>query len=142
MSHTALTGQANIPSVRDVSRHLSCTSSTPLRLALQTDFTLGTSRTDQASVTGQLNIPIYDGGLAASQTRQAKETATQSRLVLEQVRNQTRTAVVSAWVASEGAKVADAAAEAEVAAATVALQGVQREAGRPAHDSRRAQRAR
>ena len=95
---------------------------------VENDFTLGTKRTDQASIIGQLNVPIYDGGLTASQTRQAKETATQSRLVLEQVRNQTRTAVVSAWVASEGAKVALAAAESEVAAATVALQGVQREA--------------
>jgi len=95
---------------------------------VQTDTTLGTTRTDQASIVGQLNVPIYDGGLAASQTRQAKETATQSRLVLEQVRNQTRTAVVSAWVTSEGAKIALAASEAEVSAATLALQGVQREA--------------
>src|SRR3954447_13857361 len=66
------------------------------------DPTLGTFRTDQASVIGQLNQPIYDGGTAASQTRQAKEVAAQSRLVLDQVRNQARTAVVSAWVANEG----------------------------------------
>ena len=43
-------------------------------------------------------LPIYDGGMAASQTRQAKEVTSQSRLVLEHIRNQTRTAVVSAWV--------------------------------------------
>ena len=95
---------------------------------VQTDTTLGTTRTDQASVVGQLSVPIYDGGLASSQTRQAKEVVAQSRLVLDQVRNQTRTAVISAWAASEGAKVAVAASEAEVRAATVALQGVQREA--------------
>jgi outer membrane protein len=92
------------------------------------DPTLGTFATDQASVTGQLTQPIYDGGMAASQTRQAKELATQSRLVLDQVRNQSRTAAVGAWVANEGAKVAVTASEAEVRAATVALQGVQREA--------------
>lgn len=73
-------------------------------------------------------MPIYDGGMAASQTRQAKEMASQSRLVLEQVRNQTRTAVVSAWVANEGTKVALKAAESEVRAADIALQGVRREA--------------
>ncbi len=95
---------------------------------VENDFTLGTRRTDQASITGQLNVPIYDGGLAASQTRQAKETASQSRQVLQQVRNQTRTAVISAWVTSEGAKIAVSAAESEVSAATVALEGVQREA--------------
>jgi len=95
---------------------------------VQTDTSLTTSRTDQASVVGQLSVPIYDGGLAASQTRQAKELAAQSRLVLDQVRNQSRTAAISAWAASEGAKIAVAASEAEVSAATIALQGVQREA--------------
>src|SRR4051812_8539566 len=94
----------------------------------QSDPTLGTFGTDQASVPGQLTQPIYDGGTAASQTRQAKEVAAQSRLVLEQVRNQARTAAVGAWVANEGAKIAVAASESEVRAATVALQGVQKEA--------------
>jgi outer membrane protein len=96
--------------------------------AVQTDQTLTTTSTDQASVIGQMNVPIYDGGTAASQTRQAKEVVSQSRLVLEQVRNQTRTAVVSAWVSNEGTKVALAAAEAEVRAAETALRGVRREA--------------
>ncbi|WP_446680520.1 TolC family outer membrane protein [Bradyrhizobium erythrophlei] len=96
--------------------------------ARDTDPTLGTFGTDQASVIGQVTQPIYDGGTAASQTRQAKEVATQSRLVLDQVRNQTRTAAVSAWVANEGAKIAVAAAESEVKAATIALAGVQKEA--------------
>ena len=64
------------------------------------DQTLGTFGTDQASVIGQVTQPIYDGGTAASQTRQAKEVAAQSRLVLDQVRNQAKTAVVSAWVAN------------------------------------------
>ena len=94
----------------------------------QSDPTLGTFRTDQASVIGQLNQPIYDGGTAASQTRQAKEVAAQSRLVLDQVRNQAKTAAISAWVANEGAKIAVAASESEVRAATVALAGVQKEA--------------
>jgi len=96
--------------------------------AVQTDQTLTTTTTDQASVIGQMNVPIYDGGTAASQTRQAKEMASQSRMVLEQVRNQTRTAVVSAWVSNEGTKVALAATEAEVRAAETALRGVRREA--------------
>jgi outer membrane protein len=94
----------------------------------QSDPTLGSFGTDQASVTGLLTQPIYDGGLAASQTRQAKEVAAQSRLVLDQVRSQARTAAVGAWVANEGAKVAVSASESEVRAATVALAGVQKEA--------------
>jgi outer membrane protein len=94
----------------------------------EADPTISTLRTDQASVIAQMNAPIYDGGTGASQTRQAKELAAQSRLVLDQVRNQARTASVGAWVANEGAKVAVTAAESEVRAATLALQGVQREA--------------
>jgi outer membrane protein len=96
--------------------------------ARDNDPTLSVRGTDQASVIGQLNQPIYDGGTAASQTRQAKEVASQSRMVLEQVRNQARTAAVSAWVANEGTKIAVSAAESEVRAATVALAGVQKEA--------------
>jgi outer membrane protein len=92
------------------------------------DINLGTKRNDQATLAGQLTVPIYDGGTAASQTRQAKETAVQSRLVLEQVRNQARTAAISAWISSEGTKVALAAAETEVKSAAIALQGVRREA--------------
>lgn len=92
------------------------------------DQTLGTFGTDQASITGQLTQPIYDGGMAASQTRQAKEVAAQSRLVLDQVRNQARTAAIGAWVANEGAKIAVTASESEVRAAAVALAGVQKEA--------------
>ncbi len=92
------------------------------------DSTLSTFATDQASIIGQINVPIYDGGTAASQTRQAKELTSQSRLVLQQVRNQARTAVASAWVTNEGSKVALTAAESEVQAADVALQGVRREA--------------
>ncbi|WP_074831640.1 TolC family outer membrane protein [Bradyrhizobium lablabi] len=94
----------------------------------QSDSTLSTFGTDQASILGQINVPIYDGGTAASQTRQAKELASQSRLVLEQVRNQTNTAVVSAWVSNEGTKIALTAVQSEVRAADIALQGVRREA--------------
>lgn len=96
--------------------------------ASQSDPTLGTFRTDQASIIGQVTAPIYDGGLAAAQTRQSKELSVQSRMVLEQVRNQARTAATGAWVSNEGAKIAVGAAESEVRAAGVALQGVQREA--------------
>jgi outer membrane protein len=96
--------------------------------AVDDDPTLSVFRTDQASIVGQINAPIYDGGAAASQTRQAKELTAQSRLVLDQVRNQARTAALGAWVANEGAKIAVTASESEVRAATVALQGVQKEA--------------
>jgi outer membrane protein len=93
-----------------------------------TDTSLSTQAQDVASILGQATVPLYDGGLAPSQIRQAKELATQSRIVLELIRGQTQTAVISAWAAFEGAKIALAAAESEVRAANIALAGVQKEA--------------
>jgi outer membrane protein len=95
---------------------------------VQNDTTLGTTRTDQASIVGTLNIPIYDGGLAASQVRQAKEALAQARSQLDRTRSQTETAVVAAWVTNEGAKVALNAAKSEVRASEIALDGVRKEA--------------
>ena len=96
-------------------------------LSVQSDPTLSTA-SDQASVLGQAGMPIYDGGTAASQTRQSKEHASQSCIVLEQIRNQSRTAMTSAWVIDDGAKVALTAAGCEVRAVGIALREVQREA--------------
>jgi outer membrane protein len=93
----------------------------------ENDPTLSAKGNDIASIIGQANVPIYDGGLVASQIRQSKEIAMQARIVLELIRNQTQTAVIGAWVSHEGAKVALSAAESEVRAANVALSGVQKE---------------
>jgi outer membrane protein len=95
---------------------------------VQTDTTLGTTRSDQASVVGTLNVPIYDGGLAASQVRQAKEALGQARTQLDHVRAQTETATTAAWATHAGAKISLMAAQAEVRASTLALEGVQKEA--------------
>jgi outer membrane protein len=95
---------------------------------VQTDSTLGTSRTDQLSVIGNVNVPVYDGGLASSQVRQAKETLGQTRIVLDRTRAQTETAVIAAWATNEGSRIALNAATSEVKAAELALSGVQKEA--------------
>jgi outer membrane protein len=92
------------------------------------DTSLSTTNQDVASILGQATVPLYDGGVAASQIRQSKELAMQARIVLEQIRGQTQTAVIAAWAVHEGAKIALAAAEAEVRAANAALAGVQKEA--------------
>jgi outer membrane protein len=62
-----------------------------------TDPTLDKKGLDQASILAQINVPVYDGGLAPSQIRQAKELVAQSRLILDQVRAQTEAAVAAAW---------------------------------------------
>jgi outer membrane protein len=64
----------------------------------EADPTLSAKANDIASLLGTANVPIYDGGLAASQIRQAKEIAMQARIVLELIRSLTQTAVLGAWV--------------------------------------------
>jgi outer membrane protein len=93
-----------------------------------TDTQLSVAKSNQAGVIGNLNIPIYDGGFASAQVRQTKEVLSQTRLVLDRVRRQTGAAVVAAWATHEGAKIAVTASESEVRAATIALEGVRREA--------------
>jgi outer membrane protein len=93
-----------------------------------TDVNLGVKASNQAGLIGNLNIPIYDGGQASAQVRQAKEVLSQTRIVLDRVRSLTAAGVTAAWVTHEGAKIAVTASESEVRAATIALEGVRREA--------------
>ena len=99
-----------------------------LSRSVETDTTLGTTASSQATVMGTLNVPLYDGGVAASQVRQSKEGLARARVVFDRVRGQTQTAAIAAWATHEGAKIGLAAAQAEVRAAALALDGVQKEA--------------
>ena len=104
--------------------------------------TLTIFRSFGASAAAQLSVPIYQGGAEYSLIRQSKETLAQQRLDLEQIRDQTRANVVTAW----GQLVAG---KAQVAVGAGAGHGVRDRAqrrprggqGRPAHHARRAQRA-
>jgi outer membrane protein len=87
-----------------------------------------TVSTNVASVVGQLTIPIYQGGAEYSLIRQSKETLTQQRLNLEQVRDQTRQSVVQAWGQVEATKAQVQSAQSQVRASEVALNGVREEA--------------
>jgi len=79
-------------------------------------------------VGGRLNIPIYEGGQTYAQIRQAKETVGQTRILVDQVRDQVRAQIVSFWGLLEAAKAQVIAAQAQVQANEVALNGVREEA--------------
>ncbi len=82
----------------------------------------------QASVLGQVSIPIYQGGSEYSSIRQNKETLGQRRLELALNRDQARANVVQSWGQLEAAKAQIQATQAQVAAAEIALNGVREEA--------------
>ena len=82
----------------------------------------------QASIVGRLTIPIYEGGQVYAQVRQQKELVGQYRIQVDQIRDQVRASVVDFWGRLEAAKAQVIAAQAQVQANEVALNGVREEA--------------
>ena len=89
---------------------------------------LNTIESYNASVLGQLSVPIYQGGAEYSAIRQAKETLGQKRLDLDTARDQVRQTVVQSWGQLEAAKANIDATTSQVQAAEIALNGVREEA--------------
>jgi outer membrane protein len=92
------------------------------------ESTLLQLRTFNASVIGQLSVPLYQGGAEYSLVRQAKETLGQRRLDLDAARDQVRQTVVQSWGQLEAAKANIEATQANVQASEIALNGVREEA--------------
>ena len=87
-----------------------------------------TVRATEASVIGQLTVPIYQGGGEYSAIRQSKETLGQQRLTLDINRDQARATVVQSWGQLDAAKAQIESTAAQVNAAEIALNGVREEA--------------
>src|SRR3954471_11901890 len=81
-----------------------------------------------ASTVAQLSVPVYQGGAEYSLIRQSKETLAPQRLNLEQVRDQTRANVVTAWGQLVAGKAQVQSAQSQVTASEIALNGVREEA--------------
>ncbi len=81
-----------------------------------------------ASVTGQINVPIYQGGAEYATIRQAKEQLGQARLSADLARDQVRALIVTNWGQLETAKAQLISGQANVTAAEIALNGVREEA--------------
>jgi outer membrane protein len=92
------------------------------------ESTLIALKTVNAAVAAQLNVPFYQGGAEYSLIRQNKESLAQQRLVLDQVRDQTRATVVEQWGRLQAAKAQIISAQAQVTANETALNGVREEA--------------
>lgn len=89
---------------------------------------LNTMESYNASVLGQLSVPIYQGGAEYSLIRQAKETLGQKRVDFDTARDQARQTVVQAWGQLDAAKANIDATQAQVQASEIALNGVREEA--------------
>lgn len=100
------------------------------QVSQQYDSFLGEPRTRQftAAASGQLNIPIYQGGSEYASIRQAKEQLSQARLNADLQRDSVRASVVSSYGLLETAKAQIISGQAAVKAAEIALAGVREEA--------------
>jgi outer membrane protein len=103
-----------------------------LNLVGQAQKAYGTSaiqlETFNATVAGQLSIPVYDGGKEYSTIRAAKETLQQKRIDLDTARDQAQQTFVQSWGQLEAAKAQIVATQQQVTAAEIALNGVREEA--------------
>jgi outer membrane protein len=81
-----------------------------------------------ASAVAQVSVPIYQGGAEYSLIRQSKETLEQQRLNLEQVRDQARADLVTAWGQLSAGKAQVESAQSQVSATEIALLGTRKEA--------------
>ena len=81
-----------------------------------------------AAASAQLNVPVYQGGAEYSLIRQSKETLAQQRLTLDQVRDQARADLVTAWGQLLAGKAQVTAAQSQVEASEIAYLGTTKEA--------------
>lgn len=80
--------------------------------------------TNSASITGAINIPIYQGGVVHSKVRQAKETLGQRRIELDLARDQIRANIIASWSLLQATIPQITAAQAQVKASRLATRGV------------------
>ena len=85
-------------------------------------------RSDNAQLTAQLTIPLYQAGLPEALTREAKHTANQARLQIEDSRRQAVETAISAWQALQTARASIESYQSQINAAQIALEGVRQEA--------------
>src|SRR5258708_4276485 len=85
-------------------------------------------RTFGAAAVAQVSIPVFQGGAEYALIRQSKETLAQQRLNLEQVRDQTRANVATAWGQLLAGRAQVQSAQSQVTASEIALNGVRQEA--------------
>jgi outer membrane protein len=92
------------------------------------DVQPGVSDQMTGTVLGRVTVPVYQGGAEYSVIRQNKETLGQRRIELDVQRDLIRSTVVQSWSQLEATKAQIIAAQAQVTASEVALNGVREEA--------------
>jgi outer membrane protein len=86
------------------------------------------SRITGSQLTASLTVPIYQGGAEYAAVRQARQTAQQSRQVVDEQRRTVAQTATQAWEQLQSSKAQVDSVRSQIRAAEIALDGVQREA--------------
>jgi outer membrane protein len=84
----------------------------------------GFRESDSASLTAQLNIPLYSGGANKSRVRQAKSTVERLNYEARDIENAIEQTVTQIWASLKAAEASLIAAKEQVRTAEVAFEGV------------------
>lgn len=106
-----------LPTVQVVGQYTKARHTSPYQL-----------RSDEARVTAQVTVPLYEAGLQSSRIRQAKETDQQRRLEALDAERQVQEAIKVAWEALREARGRIVSTHDQVHANEIALDGVRQEA--------------
>jgi outer membrane protein len=88
----------------------------------------GDSHSNAASITAQVDIPLYTAGSVAARIRAAKYTAQQRREQLDEARRDAMELATRSWELLETARASLRALNSQIEASQIALEGVQKEA--------------
>ncbi len=86
------------------------------------------TRQDSGSIQAQIVIPLYSAGQPEALVREAKETANQARIQIDESRRQVASAAISSWQALMTARASIDSFQAQIKSAQIALEGVRQEA--------------
>jgi TolC family type I secretion outer membrane protein len=86
------------------------------------------SHVDTGSVEAQVTWPLFTGGLASSQVREAKQTANQNLIAIEDAKRVARQTAIAAWQQLVAAKANIEALTSQVEAAQIGAEGTRQQA--------------
>jgi outer membrane protein len=84
-------------------------------------------RSDQAIAQAQVTVPLYQQGAEWARLRQAKDTASQARLLADQARLDARNASTVAYEAFQSATASIESYKSQIAASEISVEGLQRQ---------------
>ena len=123
----ALVAEASTHQIEVVKGDLLPTVSLQAQASVTDDLGVNGGTTESASVLGVISVPLYEGGRVYSSVRQAKQTASQKRIQVIEANRAVRESVTVAWNNLLASRQTIIAANSQVSASSLALDGVRQE---------------